>query len=753
MQGIEDMDFRFYHLEYNPFVTQSSDHLFWNSIHQRVWDRLLERIDKRQGIIGLLGEPGLGKTTLLQAYQSSVDPKSIHVINGIDATQPPPDLLVSLAQGCGLNPPTNEPEALFSAVYQHCHAAHACGRQVVWLIDDADALSVKDLEHVHELFARLHREDEPMLQIVLSGRPVLQQRCQHPNLYLFEQALPTFLTLSPLEANDRAAYIHHYLKVASTQASKIFTKGAVNVIVEHTQGIPKVINITCTDVLVAGLLAGEKPISVSTVQTILHDEAFRLSPKMRWGIVSAAGILLAAGLWSLLPETTPSAPPHTVLATTERAPTHPPQVLAPILPATTPLAKAAATAAHLMPTPQPVQAAVYKPTTPPIRPAATPLEVENKIREFRDRQALQTAIANVKTAAVDRDQRRADTATFVNASINRERGNTTPDLSQRPKLKGTPPTALAPQLSRPNTPESKASEVITRSVTPPPQSAGKRAALVASASARLLCAMPRTGGRRGSDIVLLGHSRHPVHRLIEDGSQNMSPVLSPDGAHLAYTSYRDGTPNIYLRDLASGQETRVTTGARLALPGSWSPNGRYLSLSQSINGNNDIYIYDVVQQRLRRLTQHKGIDVSPSFAPDSQRLVFSSDRTGSPQLYITDITGLPPVRLTRSGAYNTSPSWSPQDDTVAFIGRSQKRALDLYTIKPDGSQRQQLTKGQRFHTPPAWLPDGRTLMGMSLRGAVWERHLMQLDPNQSAPTLPKPESLCLAPQWVAYRAP
>lgn len=290
--------------------------------------------------------------------------------------------------------------------------------------------------------------------------------------------------------------------------------------------------------------------------------------------------------------------------------------------------------------------------------------------------------------------------------------------------------------------------------TQPPLSPPSHPALIASTEAHLLCAVPRTDGQRGSDIVLLGYAQHSAHRLIDDGSQNMSPVLSPDGTHLAYTSYRGGAPHIYLRNLASGQETQLTTGPWLALPSTWSPNGRYLSFSQSVRGNTDIFIYDMTQRRSRRLTQHKGIDVSPSFAPDSQRLVFSSDRTGAPQLYMTDIaSSTSPVRLTQTGAYNTSPSWSPQDDIIAFIGRSGNKALDLYAIKPDGSQRRRLTQGQRFHTPPAWLPDGHTLMGMSLRGALWERHLVQLQPDRAIPTLPQPESICLAPQWVAYRAP
>ena len=359
---------------------------------------------------------------------------------------------------------------------------------------------------------------------------------------------------------------------------------------------------------------------------------------------------------------------------------------------------------------------------------ATSREAANTIRELRERQTTRASLERETEEAPKArvDQSRLPSATVVPAAF----------VPTRPE----DPTPRDPQPQIPALPDSRET-----------QPAPAQPALVASTRARLLCAMPRTGGQTGSDIVLLGHTRNNVHRLIDDGTQNMSPVLSPDGSQLAYTSYRGGVPNVYLRNLISGQDRQLTSGPWLALPGTWSPNGRYLSLSQSIEGNHDIFLYDVMQQRLRRLTQHPGIDVSPSFAPDSQRLVFSSDRTGAPQLYLTDTTGASAVRLTQTGTYNTSPSWSPRDDLIAFIGRSPNRSLDLYTIKPDGSQRQRLTQGQRFHAPPAWLPDGNTLMGMSLRGAAWERHLIQLNPDRTIPSLPEPKSLCLAPQWVAYR--
>ena len=271
---------------------------------------------------------------------------------------------------------------------------------------------------------------------------------------------------------------------------------------------------------------------------------------------------------------------------------------------------------------------------------------------------------------------------------------------------------------------------------------------------QVICVTPRPRGEQGpdgkpgKDIVLMDYDGHGVLPLITDGALNLSPTVSLDGTRLAYTSYRDGFPNIYWRHIVSGQEQRVTSGAGLALPGSWSRDGRYLVLSQTLDGNNDLFLYDTRREVMRRLTTYWGIDVSPSFAPDGKRLVFTSDRGGTPQLYVTDIEGSEPVRLTYEGQYNTSPVWSPRDDTIAFVGRSTTEALDIYTIRANGRGLQRLTDGNGQHEAPAWAPDGRFLMYISQHGDVWQRHLMRRD-GQGKRSFPAHGPMCLAPQWIA----
>lgn len=266
---------------------------------------------------------------------------------------------------------------------------------------------------------------------------------------------------------------------------------------------------------------------------------------------------------------------------------------------------------------------------------------------------------------------------------------------------------------------------------------------------QIMCVI--VGKTQGSkDIVLMDYDGYGAQVLVADGALNLAPVLSPNGTTLAYTSYRAGSPNIYLRNLLTGAEERITPGPGLALPGSWSPDGLSLALSQTVDGNSDLYLYDTRTKRMTRLTHDWGIDVSPSFAPDGKRLAFVSDRAGSPQVYVTDTQGSPAVRLTFEGHYNTAPSWSPREDTIAFVGRADEdQTLGIYTIHPTGTGQRRLGGGGNPEGP-AWAPHGRFVMYTNTDGGAWSRYMMREDGLYRQ--IPARGPGCLVSQWVARTA-
>jgi TolB protein len=266
---------------------------------------------------------------------------------------------------------------------------------------------------------------------------------------------------------------------------------------------------------------------------------------------------------------------------------------------------------------------------------------------------------------------------------------------------------------------------------------------------QVLCVSP--GRSRGSkDIVLMDYDGYGARPLVADGARNFAPVLSPNGILLAYSSYRSGSPSLYLRNLLTGAEERLTSGSGIAMAGSWSPDGRYLALSHTIDGNSEIFLYDTQSKRMKRLTDDWGIDVSPSFAPDGKRITFVSDRSGSPQLYVTDIQGSAPVRLTYEGRYNTAPAWSPRSDAIVFVGNADG-GFGVYTIRADGSGQQRISHEGGNPDGAIWAPNGRFVMYTSTQGGSWQRHMMRED-GQANHLLPASGPACLTSQWVARTA-
>ncbi len=338
----------------------------------------------------------------------------------------------------------------------------------------------------------------------------------------------------------------------------------------------------------------------------------------------------------------------------------------------------------------------------------------------------------------------AVTATRPEPADHRESQGPSPsqDVSH-PSQVSTPdpdPRLAEPPETRPPAPETKPSETLAHVTAP-------QTHLIANAS--LLCLTARPPGNHTRDIILVDYHGKIQQRLVADGALNLSPILSPDQRRLAYTSYREGTPSIYLRDLTNAKDERLTSRSGIALLGAWSPDGRYLALSKSENGNSDIFLYDLKRRHMRRLTTHNGIDVSPSFAPDSQRLVFTSSRSGSSQIYLTDVNGRPPTRLTDESKYNAAPVWSPQGGWIAFIGRSPEQTLELYVIQEDGTELRRVTiGGSTIEDAPTWSPDGRAILYTRVYDGIRERRIVGID-GRNDRELPGHGQLCYSPQWMA----
>ncbi len=670
------MELSFFNLKYNPFVTPPTpDRLFRSRSYLRGMQEIAYGLEGRNGIIALLAERGMGKTTLVHAYLDQRLQHNIRTIRLTGRSLTFDTVRDHLCAQCGV-PSDGEFETTLRALRSSLRQAANVGCRVVLLIDEAESLPAKTLEDLLML-ADMEDGSGKLLTIILIGEPALDQHLKRAYAQTLRVEAYRRIRIEPLQRQESMAYVQHRIAQATGDEEPMFTPKALRRVARYAQGHPGLLNYVCNETLRAAIIQQQKPITKPIVRAVLNDlEGRQPLSLLRWGVAALAGVLVIAGvsmgsprigkLWHQ---------PHLTSMVTDLVSK----------------VKALPSVATGGDTPQGSETS----TT-----------------------AVATATATAKTT----DARPM------------------PASDREPEMPSRSPEASMTALENSTTPGARSTASDTLTPLPEPQTN-----LITQAS--LLCLTARDNLAR--DIILVDYHGKVQQRLVSNGALNLSPILSPDQRRLAYTSYREGPPSLYVRDLKNAKDERLTSRSGIALPGAWSPDGQYLALSKSENGNSDIFLYDLQRRRMRRLTLHNSIDVSPSFAPDSQRLVFTSSRSGSSQIYLTDVNGRPPKRLTKEGKYNAAPVWSPQGNWIAFIGRSPEQTLELYVIRDDGTALRRVTiGGSTIEDAPTWSPDGRAILYTRVHAGIRERRIVDMSGHNDR-ELPGHGQVCYSPQWVA----
>ncbi|MFO7766211.1 MAG: Tol-Pal system beta propeller repeat protein TolB [Pelovirga sp.] len=211
------------------------------------------------------------------------------------------------------------------------------------------------------------------------------------------------------------------------------------------------------------------------------------------------------------------------------------------------------------------------------------------------------------------------------------------------------------------------------------------------------------------ELYLMDTDGHDVVRLTNHQQLVLNPDFSPRSKELIFTSYKHENPDLFRKEVYTGQESRLSFQEGLNISGRYSPDGRQIALTLSKDGNAEIYLMGTDGTLLRRLTNHYAIDVDPSWSPNGNRIAFVSDRLGNPHVFIVDIHTRQVKRLTYDGRYNATPAWNPKNDRIAF-SRLEDGVFNIFTINDDGTDERQITFGPGSKEHPRWSPDGRLLV-------------------------------------------
>lgn len=194
------------------------------------------------------------------------------------------------------------------------------------------------------------------------------------------------------------------------------------------------------------------------------------------------------------------------------------------------------------------------------------------------------------------------------------------------------------------------------------------------------------------------------------------PVYSPDGGEVAFQASKDGSWDIWVRDVSTGETTRLTGYGADEIQPTWSPDGQRIAFASNRSGVWDIWAMDSDGGNPRWLTHSPARDLSPSWSNRNQ-IAYVSDRSGNFDIWILDLGGGDQVNITDTFEISEfDPSWSPDGRWLAIsANRASPSNFDIWVIDPIGNYLERVTEDPAEDYHPAWSPDGRMIVFQSFR--------------------------------------
>ncbi|HSB36270.1 MAG TPA: hypothetical protein VLH41_05300, partial [Thermoanaerobaculia bacterium] len=147
-----------------------------------------------------------------------------------------------------------------------------------------------------------------------------------------------------------------------------------------------------------------------------------------------------------------------------------------------------------------------------------------------------------------------------------------------------------------------------------------------------------TGGKTSEQNVwMLDLARNTLSRLSFGTGEEASPVFSPDGAQIAYSSDRNGKADIFVRAASGvGSEELVWKSGENKWPDDWTKDGRALLVeSQSPRSQMDVWLLPLAGERKPVPLLTSPVNESHSaLSPDGRFFSYSSDETGRSEVYV-----------------------------------------------------------------------------------------------------------------------
>lgn len=273
-----------------PFkLVPNPDFLYLSKVHEIALAHLTYAVSQGDGFVVITGEVGTGKTTLCRIFLERLDEnvESAYIFNPkLDSVQ----LLATVCNEFGIRTNYNNLKQLLDVINGYLIMKNKEDRQVVLLIDEAQNLSIENLEMVRML-SNLETTRSKLLQIILVGQPELGDKLDSYELRQLAQRISLSTHLTPLGADETEGYIQHRVNIAAQRQVSLFTHGACRQIHRFSNGIPRMINIASDRALLTAYSLNRPKVTVAIAKIAIQELASR-------GRVRRRPVIKNVAIWS-----------------------------------------------------------------------------------------------------------------------------------------------------------------------------------------------------------------------------------------------------------------------------------------------------------------------------------------------------------------------------------------------------------------------------------------------------------------------
>lgn len=261
----------FFGFEESPFSLSPDPAFLYRSVqHEEALANLIYGVQSRKGFIVLTGEVGTGKTTMLECLRDFLETQRIEFAFIFNSRITSDQFFEMIAYDLDLRCQRTSKTEVLIALNEMLLQQASLGRTSVLIVDEAHNLDWEVLEEIRML-GNLENRRGKLLQIILAGQPELDRKLDAPNLRQLKQRIVLRCSLQPFSIEEAAEYINTRMEKAGMPNQSVFSPELIEEIHLRTQGIPRVINAVCDNLLLTAFAMETKSCNTEMLDEVCRD--------------------------------------------------------------------------------------------------------------------------------------------------------------------------------------------------------------------------------------------------------------------------------------------------------------------------------------------------------------------------------------------------------------------------------------------------------------------------------------------------